>query len=124
MFTRQFIAILKAAGVETVKLPARSPNLNAYAERWGRTIRQECLCRIIPLGEAHLRRTAREFVEHYERERNHQGVDNHLRIAAPMNNQGPVQRRERLGGTLTSTTDTPRDCSLRVGRLLAHYAVC
>jgi transposase InsO family protein len=57
MFTRQFIAILKAAGVETVKLPARSPNLNAYAERWVRTIRQECLGRIIPLGEAHLRRT-------------------------------------------------------------------
>jgi putative transposase len=100
MFTRQFIAILKAAGVETVKLPARSPNLNAYAERWVRTIRQECLCRIIPLGEAHLRRTLREFVEHYERERNHQGVDNRLLIAAPMNNQGPVQRRERLGGTL------------------------
>jgi transposase InsO family protein len=100
MFTRQFIAILKAAGVETVKLPARSPNLNAYAERWVRTIRQECLGRIIPLGEAHLRRTLREFVEHYERERNHQGVDNRLLVAAPMNDQGPVQRRERLGGTL------------------------
>jgi putative transposase len=99
MFTRQFIAILKAAGVETVK-PARSPNLNAYAERWVRTVRQECLRRIIPLGEAHLRRTLREFVEHHERERNYQGVDNRLLIAAPINNQGPVQRRERLGGTL------------------------
>ncbi len=53
-----------------------------------------------PLGEAHLRRTLREFVEHYERERNHQGVDNRLLVAAPMNNQGPVKRRERLGGTL------------------------
>jgi transposase InsO family protein len=64
-FTRQFIVILKAAGVETVKLPARSPNLNAYAERWVGTIRKECLGRIIPLGAAHLRRTVREFVEHY-----------------------------------------------------------
>jgi putative transposase len=100
MFTRQFIAILKAAGVETVKLPARSPNLNAYAERWVRTIREECLRRIIPLGEAHLRHTLREFVEHYERERNHQGVGNRLLVAAPMNDHGPVKRRERLGGTL------------------------
>jgi hypothetical protein len=77
----------------------------------------------IPLGEAHLRRTLCEFVEHYERERNHQGVDNRLLIAAPMNNQGPVQRRDRLCGRSTSTTDTPRDCSLGVGRLLAHYGV-
>ena len=94
------MAILKAAGVETVKLPARSPNLNAYAERWVRTIRQESLRRIIPLGEAHLRRILREFVEHYERERNHQGLNNRLLVAAPMTDQGPVQRRERLGGTL------------------------
>jgi putative transposase len=100
MFTRQFLAILKAAGVQPFKLPARSPNLNAYAERWVRKIRQECLRRIIPLGEAHLRHTLREFVEHYERERNHQGVDNRLLVATPMNDQGPVERRERLGGTL------------------------
>jgi putative transposase len=100
MFTRQFTAILRAAGVETVRLPARSPNLNAYAERWVRTVRQECLRRIVPLGEAHLRRTVREFVEHYERERNHQGVGNRLLVAAPMNSQGPVKRRERLGGNL------------------------
>jgi transposase InsO family protein len=94
MFTRQFAAILKAAGVQTVRLPARSPNLNAYAERWVRTIRQECLRRIIPLGEAHLRQILREFVEHYERERSR------LLVAAPMNDQGPVERRERLGGML------------------------
>jgi putative transposase len=89
---------LKAAGVQTVNLPVRSPNLNAYAERWVRTIRQECLRRIIPLGETHLRHTLREFVEHYERQRNHQGVDNRLLGAAPMNDQGPVERRERLRG--------------------------
>jgi putative transposase len=108
-FTRQFIAILKATGVETVKLPARSPNLNAYAERWVRTIREECLRRIIPLGEAHLRHTLREFVEHYERERNHQGVGDRLLVAAPMNDHGPVKRRERLGGTLNFSIDRPRD---------------
>ena len=100
LFTRQFTVLLKDAGVETVKLPARSPNLNAYAERWVRTVRQECLRRIVPLGEAHLRRTLREFVEHYECERNHQGLNNRLLVAMPMTGQGPVKRRERLGGTL------------------------
>jgi putative transposase len=53
-----------------------------------------------PLGEKHLRRSLREFVEHYERERNHQGLGNRLIIPIPMNGQGPVKRRERLGGTL------------------------
>jgi len=100
LFTRQFTVLLKDAGVETVKLPARSPNLNAYAERWVRTVWQECLCRIVPLGEAHLRRTLREFVEHYECERNHQGLNNRLLVAMPTTGQGPVERRERLGGTL------------------------
>jgi hypothetical protein len=47
-----------------------------------------------------LRRTLHEFVEHYERERNHQGVENRPLVAEPMNDHGPVQRRERLGGTL------------------------
>jgi putative transposase len=100
MFTQQFVEILKSAGVETVKLPARSPNLNAYAERWVRSVRRECLHRIIPLGDRHLRCILREFLEHYNRQRNHQGLDNHLLVPAPMRKQGPVEHRERLGGTL------------------------
>ena len=56
--------ILQAGGVETVKLPARSPNLNAYAERFVRSIQSECLSKIIPLGERHLRLAVSEYVEH------------------------------------------------------------
>lgn len=100
MFTQQFVEILKSAGVATVKLPARSPNLNAYAERWVRSVRGECLHRVIPLGDRHLRCILREFLEHYNRERNHQGLGNHLLVPTPMRKQGPVQHRERLGGTL------------------------
>ena len=83
-----------------MKLPARSPNLNAYAERFVRTIKSECLAEIIPLGERHPRLALTAFTEHYHRERNHQGLQNR-RIESsrsPRGRRGPVRRRERLGG--------------------------
>jgi transposase InsO family protein len=61
-----------------VRLAARSPNLNAFAERFVLSIKSECLERIVPLGERHLGRAVSEFVEHYHRERNHQGLENRL----------------------------------------------
>ncbi len=64
--------------MKTVKLPAKSPNLNAYAERFVRSIRDECLNRVVPLSERHLREILGEFVDHYHMERNHQGLDNRL----------------------------------------------
>jgi putative transposase len=94
--------ILNSSNVETVKLPARSPNLNAYAERFVRSIKSECLAQIIPLGERHLRAVVKEFTEHYHLERNHQGLENEL-IAKPrdeLNMTGAVECRERLGGVL------------------------
>ena len=102
LFTRSFRGVLKYSGVKTVKLPARSPNLNAYAERFVRSIKSECLYQIIPLGERHLRQAVKEFTEHYHVERNHQGLDNELiddqRGAGSMD--GDVEGRERLGGVL------------------------
>ena len=62
--------------MQLLRLPARSPNLNAYAERFVRSIKHECLRHIVPLGERHLRAVVREFVEHYHAERNHQGLGN------------------------------------------------
>ena len=78
LFTERFREILKPSGVRTVKLPARSPNLNAYAERFVRSIKSECLAQIIPLGERHLRQAVTDFTEHYHVERNHQGLNNKL----------------------------------------------
>ena len=102
LFTRSFRQVLKSSGVKTVKLPARSPNLNAYAERFVRSIKSECLSQILPLGERHLRQAVKEFTEHYHVERNHQGLDNELiddqRGAGSMD--GDVEGRERLGGVL------------------------
>jgi putative transposase len=72
-FCAAFQQIIDDTGVERVVLPARSPNLNAYAERWVRSVKEECLSRLILFGEAALRRALNEYVEHYHQERNHQG---------------------------------------------------
>ena len=102
LFSASFRATLSPAGVETVKLPARSPNLNAHAERFVRSIKHECLNRIVPLGENHLRTAVRAYVAHYHLERNHQGLDNRLISELPDSpgNEGSIQCRERLGGIL------------------------
>jgi putative transposase len=85
-----------------IRLPPRSPNLNAYAERFVRSVKEECIAKMIPIGEGMLRRALREYLEHYHRERNHQGVGNVLLMpsSAERSNQGPVTRWQRLGGLL------------------------
>ncbi len=91
----------ESAGVTPVKLPPRSPNLNAYAERFVRTIKDECLERVVILGEGHLRLLVNEFMAHYHRERNHQGLGNRLLVGdPPRNGDVPVLRVKRLGGLL------------------------
>jgi transposase InsO family protein len=84
-----------------VLTPVRAPNANAYAERFVRSIKEECLDRMIPLSERHFRRAVREFVAHYHGERNHQGLQNML-IAGALapDAAGRVHRRPRLGGLL------------------------
>jgi putative transposase len=89
------------AGIRVVLTPACAPNANAYAERFVRSIKEECLDRIIPIGERHFRRVITEFVEHYHHERNHQGLDNRLITGTPpADAAGRVRRRARLGGLL------------------------
>jgi len=102
LFTRDFRKILKASGAKTVKLPAASPDLNAYAERFVLSIKSECLNRVIPLGENHLRTLVREYVHHYHVERNHQGLDNELitPLKSECDPNSEVKRRSRLGGML------------------------
>ncbi len=104
LFTKNFASILLDAGVNLVKLPPRSPNLNAFAERFIGSIRRECLDHNIPLGEAHLRLVVREFVEHYNAERHHQGLSNTLIDpgSIPENDNGSIQCTQRLGGLLNS----------------------
>ena len=77
-FCAAFQEVLRSSGIEPLALPPRSPNLNAFAERWVRSIKQECLSKLILFGEASLRRTLSEFIDHYHSERNHQGKGNVL----------------------------------------------
>src|SRR5262245_33394235 len=98
-----FLQIIDTAGVERVVLPPRSPNLNAYAECWVRSVKEECLSRVILFGEASLRHALTQYIEHFHHERNHQGKGNVLLfpvLSPGTARQGPVQCRERLGGLL------------------------
>jgi transposase InsO family protein len=103
LFTRAFRETLKTAGVKPVRLPARSPNLNAFAERFVLSIKSECLDRMILFSEAQIRRAVLEYVTHYHEERPHQGLENRLITASTTaaNTDGEVQRRARLGGLLS-----------------------
>jgi putative transposase len=102
LFSDKFRQTLAATGVETVRLPPSSPNLNAYAERYVRTIKEACLNRMIFVGERSLRRAITEFVTHYHHERNHQGLGNMLIFPAGLQKRSDdrVVCRERLGGLL------------------------
>jgi hypothetical protein len=95
-YTQSFRALIASGQVEPMALPARSPNLNAYAERWVRSVRDECLSKVILFGERSLRRALSEYVEHFHAERNHQGKGRD----ADVRREGSVQCRKRLGGLL------------------------
>jgi transposase InsO family protein len=101
-YTQSFRAIIASGQIEPLVLPARSPNLNAYAERWVRSVKEECLSKVILFGERSLRRALKEYVEHYHAERNHQGKGNVLLFPRDRNvhRRRPVQCYERLGGLL------------------------
>lgn len=102
LYTSAFRRILLDAGVKVVRLPAKSPNSSAFAERFVLSIKSEWLGRIVPLGEGHLRLAIAQYMEHYHQERPHQGLGNEL--IAPLEKDGvttgPVKCRERLGGIL------------------------
>jgi putative transposase len=101
LFTAEFLRMLADIGVKSVKLPPRSPNLNAHAERFVRSIKESYLKRVILFGENSLRKGLHEFVVHYHNERN-QGLDNRLIIPDETHagNRGPIRRRGRLGSML------------------------
>jgi transposase InsO family protein len=101
LYIDKFDDILKASGVEPVKLPARSPNLNAHAERFVRSIKEECLDHLILSSEDHLRYVLSEYLKYYHHERIHQGLNG---IVEPQHEgcQGEIICIERLGGLLRS----------------------
>jgi len=104
IFTPAFRRVLQEAGVATLRLPRRSPNLNAFAERWVRSVKEECLSKLILFGEAALRRALDQYLVHFHEERNHQGLASRIPHAPPdalaASAHGRIRRRPRLGGLL------------------------
>jgi len=103
-FCSSFRRLIRFAGIKPITLPPMSPNLNAYAERYVRSVREECLSRITPFGEEGLRRALNEFVVHYHEERNHQGKDNLPLFPSVEPSPSPrgnaIECKQRLGGML------------------------
>ena len=95
---------MRDAGVEPLRLPPSSPDLNAFAERWVRSVKQECLSKLILFGEASLQRALNEYLAHFHAERPHQGKGNVLLLfPEPTDRASPANRvacRQRLGGLL------------------------
>ena len=100
-FSAAFRHTLSLGGVHALRLPPKTPNLNAYVEHFMRSIKQECLDQMNFFGEGSLRNAIREYLEHYHTERNHQGIDNRLieQREEPLPD-GVIDCRERLGGIL------------------------
>ena len=102
-YSDAFRTLLVREGIDVIRLPPKSPNLNAFAERFVRSIKEECLSRMIFFGQESLRHAVTQFVAHYHGERNHQGLEN--RLLQPLStvraSHATVKRRERLGGMLS-----------------------
>jgi putative transposase len=107
-FCPAFQRIIDAAGVTCVPLPARSPNLNAYEERWVRSVKEEVLSQLILFGERSLRYALTEYVTHFHQERPHQSKDNVVLVPA-------------VGPALVTTEGNPIRCRERLGGLLKYY---
>ncbi len=104
-YTLQFDEIMESVGIRPIRLPPRSPNLNAYAERFVLSIKSECLNNLILIGEKSLLKAVSNYVEHYNFERNHQGIDNTIPF--------PTEHVGKPGGKIK--------CSERLGGLLKYY---
>ena len=101
-YTRQFRRLFREHGIKTIRLPPYSPNLNAYAERWVRSIKEDCLNHIVLLGEGSLRHAVSEYVEFYNHERPHQGLGNEIVVSqsTEISAEDGVKVKSRLGGLL------------------------
>jgi putative transposase len=100
-FCASFRSALRSGGVKTIPLPARSPNLNAFAGRWVRSVKQECLSKLILFGPGPLWRVLSEYSTHYHGERNHQGKGNQILFPVVSKKRSrSIECYHRLGGLL------------------------
>ncbi len=102
-FASSFGTVFVSGGVETILTPYLAPNANAYAERWVRTVREECLDHLLIISEKHLRRVLAKYIDYYNHRRAHQGISQQIpvRLAEePVSLSAPICRRDVLGGII------------------------
>ncbi len=102
-FPADFDEVFRSEGMEIIRIPFRAPRANAFAERWVGTIRREALDHLLIFGRRHLEHVLREFVDHYQRARPHQSLDQRAPdtpIHYATQRAGPVVRRDRLSGLI------------------------
>ena len=100
-FTESFDAVFRAEGMHVIPTPYRAPNANAFAERWIRSAREECLDKLLIINRAHLRRVMREYMAFFNTARPHQGLEQQIPIPkTPYETTGPVRCRAVLGGII------------------------
>jgi putative transposase len=101
-FTDAFDNVFKSMGFRVIHTPLQAPDANAHAERWVRTVREECLDHLLTLNQTHLKRVLDSYISYYETSRPHQGLDQQTPIPKePVPYSGQVRKREVLGGIIT-----------------------
>ncbi len=102
-YSKRFRDFIAEGGTEVIRLPPLSPNLNAFAERFVRSIKEECLTKLVFVGQGSLRRALTEYMTHFHEERNHQGLEYRLIRGMPavVSNDASIHRRTRIGGMLS-----------------------
>jgi hypothetical protein len=111
-FTKAFNAIFESEGIHVIHTPFHAPNANAYAERWVRTIRKECLDHILILNTNHLDRVLSEFSDYYNSSRPHQGINQQTPIPYSTSPIGTIHRRKILGGIINDYYRPPSPTAL------------
>jgi transposase InsO family protein len=100
-FSHAFDTVFRSSGIHVIPTPPRAPNANAFAERWIRSVREECLDKVLIINQAHLRRVMREYIAFFNTARPHQGIDQQIPVSPTSRSvSGPVRCRQILGGIL------------------------
>jgi putative transposase len=100
-FTQAFDTVFRSEGIDVIRTPYRAPNANAYAERWIRSVREECLDKLLIINQTHLRRVMHEYIEFFNTARSHQGIDQQIPTPKTIHETtGPVRCRSVLGGII------------------------
>jgi hypothetical protein len=121
-YAEQFRRLVEEGGTEVIRLPPMSPNLNAYAERFVRSVKDECLKRMIFVGQASLRRAIGEYMAHYHEERNHQGLGNRL-IRPKRSMQRTLHWFSAVHGSAACLTTTTAQRLEVLDRVSGHYGL-